>query len=63
MTVNELRLDVGMSQSQFANHFGIPLRTYQKWEIGEAIPKDYIVRMMYDLLVYQGKLTRKGGEP
>ena len=34
MTVNELRLDVGMSQSQFANHFGIPLRTYQKWEIG-----------------------------
>lgn len=63
MTVNELRLDVGMSQSQFANYFGIPLRTYQKWEIGEAIPKDYIVRMMYDLLVYQGKLTRKGGEP
>ena len=62
MTVNELRLDVGMSQSQFANHFGIPLRTYQ-WEIGEAIPKDYVVRMMYDLLVYQGKLKRKGGEP
>ena len=63
MTVNELRLDVGMSQSQFANHIGIPLRTYQKWEIGEAIPKDYVVRMMYDLLVYQGKLTRKDGEP
>ena len=63
MTVNELRLDVGMSQSQFENHFGIPLRTYQKWEIGEAIPKDYMVRMMYDLLVYQGMLKRKGGEP
>lgn len=27
-----------MTQAEFANAFGLPLRTYQKWESGEKAP-------------------------
>lgn len=59
MTVNDLRQSVGWSQSRFAKHFEIPVRTIQKWEIGQAVPRPYIVKMMYDLLVFQGYLCKE----
>jgi putative transcriptional regulator len=33
-----IREKIGMSQSQFANCFGVSIRTVQEWEQGRAIP-------------------------
>lgn len=59
MNVNELRHVTGWSQSEFAKHFDIPVRTIQKWEIGQAEPRPYIVKMMHDLLVLQGYISKE----
>lgn len=44
------RCFMGMSQSEFARHFGIPLKTLQAWEQGSREPSPYIVRMVHDIL-------------
>jgi putative transcriptional regulator len=36
--LKEVRGDLHMTQAEFANAFGLPLRTYQKWESGEKAP-------------------------
>jgi putative transcriptional regulator len=33
-----IREKLNMSQSQFADHFGIPVRTIQEWEQGRRVP-------------------------
>lgn len=50
MTVKELRAKTGLSQSQFAAHFGLPVRTLQDWEQGRREPPDYVVAMMERIL-------------
>lgn len=50
MDIKELRASTGMSQSKFATHFEIPLRTLQKWETGERKPPDYVVSMISRIL-------------
>lgn len=49
-TIKDLRAETGLSQSQFAQSFGIPVRTIQKWECGESSPKPYVLRMMQEIL-------------
>jgi DNA-binding transcriptional regulator YiaG len=46
MTINELRKAAGMTQTQFANYFGIPYRTVQKWDLGTRQCADYLLRLM-----------------
>jgi len=36
--VARIRKNVGMSQSEFAEHYGFSFRTVQQWEQGRAIP-------------------------
>lgn len=50
MNVKELRAKAGLSQSQFAVRFGIPVRTLQEWEQGRQAPPSYVVSMMKELL-------------
>lgn len=54
MNVKELRTITGMSQSQFADHFHIPVSTYRKWEIGVQKPADYIIFMIEAILTFEG---------
>ena len=42
----ELRTFSGLSQSKFSKYFGIPVRTYQRWEIEQAAPPVYVYDMM-----------------
>lgn len=49
-TIKEMRQQTGLSQSQFAEKFGIPVRTIQKWEIGASKPKPYLLHMMQEML-------------
>lgn len=49
-TVKELCEEFNIRQTALARRFGIPLRTVQRWALGESIPPDYTVRMMEELL-------------
>lgn len=42
----------GMKRSEFCEHFGIPMRSLQHWEIGDRKPAPFLVfliRKVYDL--------------
>lgn len=44
--IKELRKQTKMSQQQFANYFGLPLRTLQGWEQDRRKPPDYLVELL-----------------
>jgi DNA-binding transcriptional regulator YiaG len=46
MDIKTLRSQTNLSQSKFANAVGIPVRTIQKWEQGERVPPDYVVKLI-----------------
>jgi DNA-binding transcriptional regulator YiaG len=54
MTINELRKAAGMTQTEFANYFGIPYRTVQKWDLGSRQCTDYLIRLMEYKLKHEG---------
>lgn len=54
MTIKELRLATGMTQTAFAKYFEIPLRTVQDWEAEKRQPLEYLVKLM------QYKLEKEG---
>ena len=35
-----------MSQREFAEHFGLPIRTLQDWEQGRRKPPTYVLEMI-----------------
>lgn len=51
MKIKELRELTGMSQSQFADYFHIPIKNIQNWEIDRVKCADYLV----DLIEYKLK--------
>jgi DNA-binding transcriptional regulator YiaG len=40
----------GLSQSKAAALIGVPVRTYQNWEIGYRRPPDYVLRLALERL-------------
>ena len=44
--VKEFRSQTGMNQKQFAEYFGIPVRTLQEWEQGRQKPSSHMMAMM-----------------
>lgn len=59
MEIKELRTKTGKSQKEFANAFNIPVRTLQKWEIGQATPPEYIPQMIERILEYEFDIYNK----
>lgn len=57
MSVKELRLQTGLSQSKFANMFDIPVATLKDWEQERRNPPGYVINMMTTILEYRGMLT------
>ncbi len=52
--IKEFRKTTGLSQSKFANYFGIPVRTIQSWELkGPHNPAPYILAMMQKIWKYE----------
>ena len=43
LDIKKIRIELGMTQADFAKRLGISIRTVQNWESGGAIPemKDY----------------------
>ncbi|MBQ9960849.1 MAG: hypothetical protein IJP00_02975 [Firmicutes bacterium] len=52
-TVKELRYKSRMRQKAFAEYFGMPLSTLQKWEQGVNQCPDYVFKMMKTILSNQ----------
>ena len=46
MTVREMRLQLGDTQSEFSARYNIPFRTIQNWETGKRNPPDYIIKLL-----------------
>lgn len=44
--VRHLRQRAGLTQKNFSSRYGIPMRTYQGWETGEATPPEYVVQLL-----------------
>ena len=42
MTIREMRVELGDTQSEFADRYHIPFRTIQNWETGVRKPPEYI---------------------
>lgn len=46
INVKELRDRTNLSQSKFAEKYGIPVSTLRKWEQGETTPAPYVISML-----------------
>ena len=44
--VKKFRASTGLSQSKFAEYFGIPVRTLQEWEQGRRNPPEYLLELL-----------------
>lgn len=44
--MKDFRLSTGLSQSKFAEYFGLPLRTLQEWEQGRQNPPSYLLELL-----------------
>ena len=62
MTHNELlklaRKKAGMSQTEFAGYFRMPVKTLRHWEINERKVPDYLLRLMLYKLEMEGLVQR-----
>ena len=56
MTIKQLRESTGLSQSQFAEKFHIPIGTLQHWEQGVRKPPEYVIYMIEMLIKNDYKL-------
>lgn len=56
MIIKQLRESTGLSQSQFAEKFHIPIGTLQHWEQGVRKPPEYVIYMIEMLIKNDYKL-------
>lgn len=59
--LREARAKTGFNRRQFAEHFGIPLRTVEDWEAGRRKIPDYLLRLMLYKLEIE-RLNQKENE-
>lgn len=45
-TISAIRTKTGMTQEAFAKWIGVPLRTYQHWEMGDRQPQSWAVKLI-----------------
>jgi len=46
MTIHEMRIALGDTQSEFAERYSIPFRTIQNWEAGVRKPPEYVAALL-----------------
>ena len=52
-----IRSQTGMNKKQFAEYLGIPYRTLQDWELGNAQAPEYVLR----LIAYKVQMEKERG--
>ena len=46
MDIKEIRKKTGMSQREFAEWLGIPIRTLENWESGNRAAPSYVIELI-----------------
>lgn len=46
--VRDLRALMKMTQAQFAEFYGVPKRTLERWEAGRSLPPAWVFRLMIE---------------
>jgi DNA-binding transcriptional regulator YiaG len=59
MRIKELRKQTNLTQTQFGELFGIPMRTIQEWEGGSRKPPEYVINMIEELLYRRGLINKE----
>lgn len=49
MTIKEIRKDMGLSQKDFSDRFGLSVRTLQNWEQGRREVPVYVLKMIEEI--------------
>lgn len=49
LTVKDIRIRIGLKQTEFANRFQIPVRTLQNWEQGRVKEPPYIALLINEI--------------
>ena len=53
--IKRMRSYLEMTQEQFSDAYGIPVRTLQQWEAGRRNPPDYVVNLLERAVKEDGK--------
>ncbi len=59
MRIKELHKQTNLTQTQFGELFGIPMRTIQEWEGGSRKPPEYVINMIEELLYRRGLINKE----
>lgn len=54
LDIKKMRLKTGLSQSEFAKLYDIPVKTLQQWEQGSHKPPQYVLTLLNKALFYDG---------
>lgn len=57
--IKEFRKSTGLSQSEFAEYYEIPVRTIQEWEQGRRKPPAYIPKLLKRIWTLEKAYTEK----
>lgn len=57
-----IREQTELNRKEFAEYFGIPLRTIEEWEAGRRTPPEYVPRLMEYRIKYEELMERKKKE-
>lgn len=55
--IKQLREYLNLSQRQFAEKFGIPLKTIQNWESKTRTPPEYVIKMANEIVELEDELS------
>jgi DNA-binding transcriptional regulator YiaG len=53
MELIDIRKITGLNRSKFAEHYGIPYRTLQDWELGKNKVPEYIKNLLERVVRYE----------
>ena len=62
INIRETRKKLKLTQTEFGNLFGIPMRTIQEWEYGHRKAPSYVLKMMEEILKSRGLLKDADNE-
>ena len=54
-SIKRMRSYLEMTQEQFSDAYGIPVRTLQQWEAGRRKPPEYVVNLLERAVKEDGK--------
>ena len=52
--MKDFRKQTGLSQSKFAEHFELPVRSVQEWEQGRRTPPEYLLKLLKRIWKLEG---------